>query len=220
MSLDISEVRFRRLRGNARLACRWRELLREWLSLVLSRSDFAGEGTRLQSFRPGEAPREEDDLRIPNAIFEFRRTHVAFSQFQKSLSRSDVAHANWVTRLCKIPCAYRVPILQCRSVHPLSSLAVCPRKSAWNRSPTRPRRTRRCPLARRFRRPLFPLSSILLRSFFVAGRGPRRGLWFRATHICCQGSVYREKGLFSDRVASKIFLQACRCPSCAAFRRL
>jgi len=32
--------------------------------LVLSRSDFAGDGTRLQSFRHGEAPEEEKELRI------------------------------------------------------------------------------------------------------------------------------------------------------------
>jgi hypothetical protein len=64
MSLDISEVQFERLRGIGRLASRRQELLREGLSLVLSRSDFAGDGTRLQNLMHGEAPEEERELRM------------------------------------------------------------------------------------------------------------------------------------------------------------
>jgi hypothetical protein len=39
--------------------------LLEWEPFAsLSTSDFAGDGTRLQSFRHGEAPEEERELRI------------------------------------------------------------------------------------------------------------------------------------------------------------
>ena len=51
------QIQSEQLRGIGRAAYGQQELLLEWLSLVLSKSDFAGDGTRLKKLQARRGPR-------------------------------------------------------------------------------------------------------------------------------------------------------------------
>jgi hypothetical protein len=88
-------------------------------SLVLSKSDFAGDGTRLQSFRHGEAPEEEreswGDIRpchdsIP-ADSQIRELPTVLSM-NRQISISRLETRDWegyLSRWVQTPCVFPLP---------------------------------------------------------------------------------------------------------------
>jgi hypothetical protein len=82
------QIQFEQLRGIGRAAYGQQELLLEWLSLVLSKSDFAGDGTRLKKLQARGGTRGGERVRGNSRIspMKSRNDHTSclLSKFRLS----------------------------------------------------------------------------------------------------------------------------------------